>query len=106
LVSLRQQTGPGKQRFKLIHPIRQEIPAWVHQQDQVVAAFQPAFQEPVRFPANSPRPVPFHRVPEFPGKRKGYPIEGKPVFPPEQLGPQATGRPPVIENRPYFPPFL
>jgi hypothetical protein len=83
LFSLRQQTGPGKQRFKLIHPIRQEIPAWVHQQNQVITAFQPVFQKPVRFPANSPRPVPFRRVPEFPRKRKGYAIKGRPVFQPE-----------------------
>jgi hypothetical protein len=61
---------------------------------------------PVRFPAKTPGPVPFNRVPEFPGKGKTNPIIGQVVFQDKKFSAPVTEALSPAENGPYLVPSL
>ncbi|GHV93875.1 hypothetical protein AGMMS50293_01950 [Spirochaetia bacterium] len=66
---------------------------------------------PVGFPAKPPGPVPFHRIPETPGKGKTYPVMGQTVFQNKKFrtptsGGTAAKTPATAKNFPNLVPSL
>jgi hypothetical protein len=97
--------------LQLFHPESQTIfhrvrSGRINQQYQVESCFQPVPQQPVRFPADPPGPVPVYRIPELPGEGNNHPVAGQPVFQYKQLGAQAGNSFSPVENGPDFIPSL
>jgi hypothetical protein len=90
----------------LIHPDKKIIFSRINQQNQIIPFSEFITQKPVSFPAQPPGIIPFHGVPEFPGKSKGNPVVLKPVPACKKLRSGTGNAPAPVKNFPYFIPSL
>jgi hypothetical protein len=95
-----------KQYLELFHPVTERIPSRIEKQNQIESRFKRVPDEPVRFPAQTPCPVPFNGVTEFARKGKDYPVMGQFIPYHKQLCEGAGYNPSPLESPPYILSFL